>query len=98
MSELTKREKELVSIGAAIGSNCVPCIEYHIPEAKKAGLTDLQIREAIKIADLVKKVPTEKILSVALELISAKEKNVLEIEKPCDCLQNNGEANKSKCC
>ena len=47
MSELTKREQTLVSLGAAIASNCVPCVEFHIPEARKAGLSDIQIKEAV---------------------------------------------------
>lgn len=57
MSDLTPREKELVAIGAAIGSNCVPCIEYHIPIARKNGITDAQIVAAIELANKVKQVP-----------------------------------------
>jgi 4-carboxymuconolactone decarboxylase len=73
MKRLTNREKELVRIGAAMGSNCIACIEYHIPEARKAGLTDIQIKEAINIAKLVKKVPADMVLEKALELVSRKE-------------------------
>ncbi len=35
MSILTNKEKELVRIGAAMGSNCIACIENHIPQARK---------------------------------------------------------------
>ena len=73
MERLTNREKELVRIGAAIASNCVPCIEYHIPEARKAGLTNAQIKIAINIAKLVKKVPADMVLEKALELVNNKE-------------------------
>lgn len=31
MENLTNAERELVALDAALGSNCVPCIEYHIP-------------------------------------------------------------------
>jgi hypothetical protein len=34
MNELAKRDKELVAIGAAIGSNCIPCIVYHCPASQ----------------------------------------------------------------
>ena len=34
-----------MALGAAIASNCVPCIEYHVPEARKAGLKEAQIRQ-----------------------------------------------------
>ena len=71
MSELTPRERELVALGAAMGSNCVPCIEYHIPEARKAGLADAQIFEAIRLADKVRQVPARKVLDTAEALLSA---------------------------
>jgi len=77
MTELTTKERELVAIGAAIGSNCVPCIEYHIPEAKKAGLSDAQIFAAIQIADTVKKVPAQKVIQTALELLEKDANNKL---------------------
>lgn len=71
--QLSEKERELVSIGAALGSNCVPCIEYHIPAALKAGLSEIQIREAILIANTVKMAPAEKVLSVAMSLIGPKD-------------------------
>jgi 4-carboxymuconolactone decarboxylase len=45
MTDLNPRESELVALGAAMGSNCVPCIEYHIPEVRKAGISDGWIPE-----------------------------------------------------
>jgi 4-carboxymuconolactone decarboxylase len=70
MSELTPREKELVAIGAAIGSNCVPCVEYHIPIARKIGMTDVQIVAAIELANKVKQVPARNVYEAALQLVS----------------------------
>jgi AhpD family alkylhydroperoxidase len=69
MDTLTTTERELVALGAALGSNCVPCIEYHVPEARKAGLTDRQIREAIHLADKVRQVPARKVLDVAVGMV-----------------------------
>lgn len=66
MSELSKREQELVALGAAIASNCVPCIEYHIPAARKIGLSDIQIREAVQLADRTRQVPAHKVLQTAM--------------------------------
>ena len=70
MSLLSARERELVALGAALGSNCVPCVEYHIPQARKAGLNDAQISEAIRLADRVRQVPARKVLDVALQLLT----------------------------
>lgn len=69
MTHLTPRERALVSLGAAMGSNCVPCIQCHVPGAKKAGLTYEQIWEAIRLADQVRRVPARKVLDTAIELL-----------------------------
>jgi 4-carboxymuconolactone decarboxylase len=70
MSDLTSRERELVALGAALGSNCIPCIEYHIPQARKAGLSDAEIHAAIEQADKVRQVPARKVLETAVKLLS----------------------------
>jgi len=69
MNDLTPRERELLALGAALGSNCVPCIEFHILEAKKAGLTDSQLSQAINVAEAVRQVPVRKVLNAALKLL-----------------------------
>lgn len=69
MNALNSRERELVALGAALGSNCVPCIEHHIPEARKAGLSDGQIREAVELADAVRQVPARNVLAAALQYL-----------------------------
>lgn len=69
MTHLTQQEVELVALGAAVGSNCVPCVEYHIQEAKKAGLTDSQIRSAVELADKVRQVPARKVFDAAMQAI-----------------------------
>jgi AhpD family alkylhydroperoxidase len=70
MPHLSPRDRELVALGAAMGSNCVPCIEYHIPQARKAGLSDSEISEAIRLADKVRQVPARKVLEVALQMLT----------------------------
>lgn len=69
MNALSPCERELVALGAALGSNCIPCIEYHIPEARKAGLTDSQIADAIRLADTLRQVPARKVLTAAARVL-----------------------------
>lgn len=71
MEHLTTRDRELVALGAALGSNCVPCIENHIPAARKAGLSDSEIRGAVRLADELRKVPAAKVLDAALTLLDS---------------------------
>lgn len=70
MPHITPRERELVSLGAAMGSNCVSCIEHHIPASRRAGLTDAQISEAIQLADQLRQVPARKTLDAAINLLA----------------------------
>lgn len=70
MPQLTLYERELVSLGAAMGSNCISCIEHHIPASRTAGLTDAQISEAIRLADELRQVPARKTLGTALRLLA----------------------------
>lgn len=69
MQHLNTRERELVAIGAALGSNCIPCTESHIAKAKQAGLSDVEIRVAIHLADEVRKAPAAKVLETALDAL-----------------------------
>lgn len=67
---LDNREKELVAIGAAIGGNCIPCLEWHYKKCLETGATFEEIKEAINIAKLVKDVPIKNINEVAEKLLS----------------------------
>jgi AhpD family alkylhydroperoxidase len=45
--QLEQREKELAAIGAAIGCNCRPCVEHHIPAGRAAGLSEAELADAV---------------------------------------------------
>lgn len=87
MNDLTPRELELVALGAAMGSNCVSCVEYHIPESRKVGLSDPEIHAAIRHADKVRQVPARKTLQTALKLLpsAAGEVGNAEANEGCGC-------------
>jgi AhpD family alkylhydroperoxidase len=69
MSNLTPRDCELVALGAAMGSNCASCVEYHIPKAREVGLTDREIHAAITQADSIRQGPARKTLQAVLGLL-----------------------------
>jgi len=79
MRHLSSRERELTAIGAAIGSNCIPCIEYHLPLAREAGLTNPQLLEAVRLADRVRQVPASKVLQAATDLLESP----TQVEEEC---------------
>lgn len=92
--KLNMRDYELVALGAAVASNCVPCIEYHIPEARRAGLSDAQIQEAVQIAEKLKQVPARKVLDAAAVLLAAASPEAGQ--SACGCSADTGSA--SSCC
>jgi 4-carboxymuconolactone decarboxylase len=83
MSPLNSRERELVALGAALASNCVPCIEYHIQEARNTGLSDAEIEEAINFADKIKQVPADKVRKAASRLLSTPESGPITAPSAC---------------
>ena len=69
MQSLTMREQLFVALGAAIGSNCVPCVESIVPKARIAGIEDWELQLAVKAADFVRQKPAAKVLSTAKFMI-----------------------------
>jgi AhpD family alkylhydroperoxidase len=47
---LSRKEKELISLGIAIAARCEGCIAYHVHDALRAGATRLEIVETIGVA------------------------------------------------
>jgi 4-carboxymuconolactone decarboxylase len=66
---LTPRETELVAIAASAASNCVPCLEYHVPKAREASVSDDDILAAIRLAERVKQAPARKVSDATLTLL-----------------------------
>lgn len=64
-SLFTGQVAELVAIGAAIAANCEPCFKYHYDQARKLGVSDLDMRYAVDLAQKVKDTPARAMLDLA---------------------------------
>ena len=64
---LDLKTRELIAIAASVVAKCQPCLDYHVEEARKAGASDTDIRNAIKIARLVRQAGIEKMDAYADE-------------------------------
>ncbi|HEX5364157.1 MAG TPA: arsenite efflux transporter metallochaperone ArsD [Gallionella sp.] len=64
-SLFTAQVAELVAIGAAIACNCEPCFKYHYDQARKLGVSDLDMRYAVDLAQKVKDTPSRVMLALA---------------------------------
>ena len=47
--------EELVAIGAAVTANCVPCLRFHLEKARKAGIQESEIHDAVRVGRMVRK-------------------------------------------
>ena len=93
MGELNSHDRELVALGAAIASNCVPCVEYHVPAAREAGLSDEQIEEAVRFAERVRRVPANTVLEAALAMLAESPSGSSDAaESECGCTQSSQDA------
>jgi len=95
MNQLTSRDRELVALGAAVAANCIPCVEYHIPKAREAGLTDAELAEVLEVAEYVRQVPADKVLAAAKALVSGS--TPVTSDNPCTEIGGKAEK-KGACC
>ena len=51
---MDEKTKLLVSLGAAVAANCVPCFQHYLGKTEAVGLTPEEIGEAADIGDQVK--------------------------------------------
>lgn len=103
-SIFTQAVAELVAIGAAIGSNCEPCFKYHYDKARKLGVSNDDMLQAVTMAQGVKEAPARSVLELAHRYLKATEArgpeaqlNVLETSAAC-CEPKSATEPKTKCC
>jgi AhpD family alkylhydroperoxidase len=44
---MKRKLEELIALGASVSAHCFPCFEYHLRQAKKLGLSDKEIHQAV---------------------------------------------------
>lgn len=64
-SIFTDAVAELVAIGAAIASNCEPCLRFHCDKARKLGVSSEDMMAAVRMAQSVKDAPARAVLQLA---------------------------------
>jgi AhpD family alkylhydroperoxidase len=45
--------RELISLGASVSAHCFPCFDYHLEQARKFGICEEDIKEAIRSGFMV---------------------------------------------
>jgi AhpD family alkylhydroperoxidase len=97
MSQLNLRDRELVSLGAALAANCIPCVEFHVPKAREAGISDAELSEVLALANKVRQVPARNVLEVAT--LAVEGKNAEKVDSTRDqCTEIMGTMDKNLSC
>jgi len=68
--------KELIAIGASIGANCLPCLEWHYNKCIELGVDIKDIKIAVEIGKKVKERPSAEISELADKLLNTDIKKV----------------------
>lgn len=79
------RIKRLIAIGASIGANCHPCVEFHMGKALEMGIDKSEIIAAVDMAKAVRKGAAASLDTLVLKLLNN--------EDPENC-----KGKKSSCC
>ena len=74
---------ELVAVGAAIASNCEPCLKHHVGRARELGVADEDILRAVQTARAVKAAPARNVARLAGELLRGGTP-LADVEAPLD--------------
>ena len=51
---MDKKTKEMLALAASYAVNCHPCLDYHKQKAIEAGMTEEEMRQAIKVGEMVR--------------------------------------------
>jgi AhpD family alkylhydroperoxidase len=97
--EMTEQIKELIALGAAISAGCEPCFKFHYDKARKLGISDAAMREAVKIGEAVKAAAANHLLGLAGRLLGS-EKPKAASSSCCGSPAKTpeGEAKAKSCC
>jgi AhpD family alkylhydroperoxidase len=79
------RTIKLIAVGASVGANCHPCLEYNVAKALEAGITHDEIREVVDVAKAVRKGAAESMDKLALRLTRDKLPVASPETEPCGC-------------
>lgn len=67
---MEERTKKLIAVGASVGANCHPCLEYHVGKAREFGIDRNEIMEAVEAAKAVRGGAAASMDRLALTLLS----------------------------
>ena len=83
--EIESRIQALIAVGAAVGANCQPCLQSTVAMARKSGVNEQEIAEAIETGKRVRRGAASKMDKFAAELIAASPSPIAAAQDSCGC-------------
>ena len=62
--------KIIIAVGASVGANCHPCLEYHVGKALEASIDRSEIMEVVEIAKAVRRGAAVSMDKLALNILN----------------------------
>ena len=85
---MDENTKELIAIGASLAAKCQPCLTFHVNKARKLGIGEDEINEAIALGRMIQKGAISAMDRFAESVVAGPE------TKPSQCCDNAA----SNCC
>ncbi len=82
---MDERTKRLIAVGASVGANCHPCLEYHVGKARALGIECGEIMEAVETAKAVRGGAAASIDKLALKLLGDGESDQSTEKRESSC-------------
>lgn len=94
---LTEQVAELIALGAAIGASCEPCFKFHYDKARKLGVANETMQEAVKIGDMVKQASSKNMLELAGRILGTQSDGA-SVSPSCGGTSAEKQAEAGGCC
>ena len=91
---MDRKTEVMVSLGAAIGANCIPCFDFIYAKAKEVAMEDAEIEHVVNIAFKVKNGAAVFMKNAVCEVAGQQE----ESEAPCCVPEHDCATTKQSCC
>ena len=82
---MDEQTKKLIAVGASVGANCHPCLEYHVGKALEFGIDHNEMMEAINIAKAVRQGAASSMDKLAMTLILDRLPSTSGVNEACSC-------------
>lgn len=53
--QMDEKTRELIAVGASVSGHCQPCLAHHVGKSREMGISEEEIREAIRVGNMVEK-------------------------------------------